>query len=221
MLNAIFTQGELTVTSFLICTATSMILGTLSGLLCMYRSRYSQSFVLTLAVLPVLVQVVIMLVNGNIGAGVAVAGAFSLVRFRSAQGSAREILLIFLSMSVGLATGMGYVGLAFLFFLIAGAFLLLLQFIHFGSGSEDVRVLKINVPEDIDYDNLFDDVLERYTANYELDSVKTAKMGTLYELDYKVSLKNVHAIKDMIDELRCRNGNLEISYGRPVNHELL
>ncbi len=163
-------------------------------------------------------QVIIMLVNGNIGTGVAVAGAFGLVRFRSAAGSAREISMIFLAMAIGLATGMGYFLIVALFFCIVAAFLLLLQRLRFGCEKENVRELKITIPETPDYDGLFDDLFRAYVSEAELERVKTSNMGTLYELDYKVILKDEHKTKAFLDELRSRNGNLNISFGsrRPV-----
>ena len=221
MLNSIITGTEITLSAFLICTAASLVLGLLTAALCMYKNRSSQSFVLALAVLPTVVQVVIMLVNGNIGAGVAVAGAFSLVRFRSASGSAREISLIFLSMAIGLATGMGYVVLAGLFFVILAAFLLVLQSLRFGAGRENVRELKITIGEDLDYDGLFDDLFQKYTTSAELERVKTTNMGTLYELRYNIVLRDEHSTKAFLDELRCRNGNLNIVCGKPVTREAL
>ena len=221
MLNSIIHGTEITLSGFLICTLVSLVLGVLTGGLCMLKSRYSQSFVLALAILPTMVQVVIMLVNGNIGTGVAVAGAFSLVRFRSASGSAREISLIFLAMALGLATGMGYVVLAALLFAIVAAFSLLLQALRFGGGREQERDLKITIGENLDYDGLFDDLFSRYTASAELERVKTTNMGTLYELEYKVVLKNESETKAFLDELRCRNGNLNIVCGKPVTKEAL
>jgi uncharacterized membrane protein YhiD involved in acid resistance len=167
------------------------------------------------------VQVIIMLVNGNIGTGVAVAGAFGLVRFRSAAGTAREISMIFLAMAIGLATGMGYVLIAALFFCIMAAFLLLLQQLRFGCEKENVRELKITIPENLDCDGLFDDLFRVYTYEAELERVRTSNMGTLYELDYKVILRDEHKIKAFLDELRSRNGNLNISCGRPVTKEAL
>ena len=221
MLDSIITGGTITVTSFLICTAVSLVLGLGTALLCMYKNRYSQSFAFTLAMLPAMVQVVIMLVNGNIGAGVAVAGAFTLVRFRSANGSAKEIALIFLAMSIGLATGMGYVVLAAIFFVIMALFALLLAAVKFGAGRDSERELKITIPENLDYDGLFDDLFERYTLSNELQRVKTTNMGTLYELNYKVTLRDEHETKAFIDELRTRNGNLNIVCGKPVSKEAL
>lgn len=221
MLDTIITGGEITLPSFLICTAVSLLLGVLMALLFLRQEKSSRSFALTLAMLPAVVQVIIMLVNGNIGTGVAVAGAFGLVRFRSAAGTAREISMIFLAMAIGLSTGMGYILIAALFFCIMAAFLLLLQRLRFGCEKENVRELKITIPENLDCDGLFDDLFGAYTSEAELERVKTSNMGTLYELDYKVILKDEHTIKPFLDELRSRNGNLNISFGRPVTKEAL
>ena len=221
MLNSIVTATEITLPAFLICTLVSLALGVCVALLCMYKNRYSQTFALTIAMLPAVVQIVIMLVNGNIGAGVAVAGAFSLVRFRSAPGNAREIGMIFLAMALGLATGMGYVVLAVIFFLIMAVFTLILTSLRFGTGRDSERSLKITIPENLDYDGLFDDLFERFTSSCELERVKTTNMGTLYELDYKIMLRDEHSTKNFIDELRCRNGNLNIVCGKPVAKEAL
>ena len=178
MLNSII-GTELTVSSFFICTAVSLLLGVGTALVAMYRAHTTQSFAVTLAILPAVVQLVIMLVNGNLGAGVAVAGAFSLVRFRSAPGTAREIGALFLAMALGLATGMGYVALAAVFFVIIAAVLLLLTRLDFGTRRTDERLLKITIPENLDYDGLFDDLLDTYTTAHTLERVKTANMGTL------------------------------------------
>ena len=221
MLNTIITGTEITLTSFLLCTAVSLVLGVLTALLSQVREKSSQSFALALAMLPAVVQVIIMLVNGNIGTGVAVAGAFGLVRFRSASGSAREISLIFLAMAIGLATGMGYVAAAVLFFVIMAAFLLLLQVLRFGAAAENVRTLKITIGENQDYDGLFDDLFQTYTVSSELERVKTSNMGTLYELEYRIVLRDEHRLKAFLDELRCRNGNLNIVCGRPVVKDAL
>ena len=214
MLDSILSSSALTASSFLICTAVSLVLGVGTALLCTYKSKYSQSFALTLAMLPAMVQVVIMLVNGNIGTGVAVAGAFGLIRFRSAPGTAREIGMIFLAMAIGLATGMGYVMLAALFFVIMAAFTLALTAARFGALDENERTLKITIPENLDYDGLFDDLFAKYTRSCELERVKTSNMGTLYELSYRVVLRETQPSKEFLDELRCRNGNLNISCGR-------
>lgn len=221
MLNTIITGTEITVSSFFICTAVSLLLGLGAAALSMYKARYSRSFVVTLAALPAMVQIVIMMVNGNIGAGVAVAGAFGLIRFRSAPGSAREIGLVFLATAIGLATGMGYVAIAAVFFGIIALFILLLTATGFGAGAAEERELKITIPENLDYDGLFDDLFEKYTRSAELDRVKTTNMGTLYELCYKVVLRDTRETKAFLDDIRTRNGNLNIVCGKPAVKESL
>ena len=220
MLNSIL-GTELTLTSFLICTGVSLLLGVGTALVAGSRSRSTQSLAVTLAILPAVVQAVIMLVNGSIGAGIAVAGAFSLVRFRSAPGTAREIAAIFLAMAIGLATGMGYVGLAALLFLILAGAMLALTALRFGQKEDAGRILKITIPEDLDYDGLFDDLFERYTTAHTLEKVKTTNMGTLYELRYRITLRQEPVPKVFLDELRCRNGNLNITCCREESHESL
>lgn len=220
MLNSIL-GTELTLTSFLICTGVSLLLGVGTALVAGYRSRSTQSLAITLAILPAVVQAVIMLVNGSIGAGIAVAGAFSLVRFRFAPGTAREIAAIFLAMAIGLATGMGYVGLAVLLFLILAGAMLALTALRFGQKEDAGRILKITIPEDLDYDGLFDDLFERYTTAHTLEKVKTTNMGTLYELRYRITLRQEPVPKVFLDELRCRNGNLNITCCREESHESL
>ena len=220
MLNSIL-GTELTLTSFLICTGVSLLLGVGTALVAGYRSRSTQSLAVTLAILPAVVQAVITLVNGSIGAGIAVAGAFSLVRFRSAPGTAREIAAIFLAMAIGLATGMGYVGLAALLFLILAGAMLALTALRFGQKEDAGRLLKITIPEDLDYEGLFDDLFTQYTTSHTLVRVKTSNMGTLYELRYRITLRQEPVSKVFLDELRCRNGNLNITCCREESHESL
>lgn len=199
---------------FMICTACSLILGAAIAGLYTFRSHASKSFVVTLALLPPMVQLVIMLVNGNLGTGVAVMGAFSLVRFRSVPGSAREIASIFLAMAVGLATGTGYVGVAAVSVAIIGLAGMLYTVTGFGENRNQEKELKITIPESLDYTGVFDDIFQQYTRRWELVQVRTANMGSLYRLDYRIILKNADKEKAFLDELRCRNGNLEISCGR-------
>ena len=223
MLESIITGTEITLSAFFICTAVSLVLGIAAAALSMFRAKgkYSQSYILTLAMLPALVQIVIMMVNGNIGAGVAVAGAFGLVRFRSAPGTAKEIGMVFLTTAIGLATGMGYVVIAAVFFAIIAAFTLVLTATRFGAGAADERELKITIPENLDYDGLFDDLFQKYTRSADLARVKTTNMGTLYELSYKITLRDGISTKQFIDELRERNGNLNIVCGKPVEKAVL
>lgn len=169
-----------------------------------------------LTVLPFLVQLVILLVNGNLGAGVAVAGAFSLVRFRSAPGSVRDITVIFLSMTVGLCCGMGYWAPAVLAALVTCG-LLLLQKKPQTDPCE--RELRVTIPENLDYNDLFSDLFAGYTASCKLLRVKTVNMGSLYSLHYLVRLKDPAGEKELLDAMRCRNGNLEISCGLPAEYK--
>lgn len=219
MFEGIFENGGgmvFSVSDFLICMGVSLVIGMFLALVYTYKSRYTKSFVITLAILPAVVCVVIMMVNGNVGAGVAVAGAFSLVRFRSAPGTAKEIGTIFLAMGAGLITGMGYLGYAVLFSLLLGLVMLFYQKIGFGEtrGGSKEKTLHITIPEDLDYTHVFDDLLEQYTSAAEVVSVKTTNMGSLFKLTYQITLKNVMEEKELIDALRCRNGNLEISITR-------
>lgn len=225
MLNQLLTDsvinGVVTVPSFLICVLVALALGIFTALVFTAQGCHTGSLAISLALLPPVVSVVIMLVNGNVGAGLAVAGTFALVRFRSVPGSAREITGLFLSVSLGLACGMGYVGLAVLFFLIMGATVLILSRMHFGEGSRSNRQLKITIPENLDYEELFDDLFEKYTLSHELVRVKTSNMGTLYELCYDVRLKGPGISKAFLDDIRCRNGNLTVICGREKEVEMI
>ena len=208
----LFESSTLSTADFLVCIFAALALGLLIALAYRFRSESTPSFMMTLAILPALVTVVIMMVNGNIGAGVAVAGAFSLIRFRSAPGSAREIAAIFLAMGTGLITGMGYIAYAALFAIIMCAALMIYTATGFGSPSADnKRVLRITIPEDLDYVGVFDKTFDDYTSRRDLVSVKTSNMGSLFKLRYDIELRDGVSEKDFIDQLRTRNGNLEIS----------
>ncbi|WP_313540624.1 DUF4956 domain-containing protein [Enterococcus sp.] len=201
--------------SLLICIAASLILGLLVAIVHMIKNVYTKNFVITLAVLPILVQSVIMLVNGNLGTGVAILGAFSLIRFRSVPGGSREITSVFWSMGIGLATGMGYVGYVVVFSIIVAFFLTLLYTVPFGDRQKTAeRELKITIPEDLDYPQLFDDIFDTYTHSAKLESVRTTTMGSLYELRYRLMLKDQAQEKQIIDEVRVRNGNLPVVLGK-------
>ena len=212
----IYSSGELSITIYLICLAASLVLGAAIAGVSAVKSRASKSFLLALVLLPAIVQTLIMLVNDNVGAGVAVMGAFSLVRFRSAPGSAKEIVGIFLAMAAGLATAKGYIALAALFVLIISAFILLSNFIKLKERDDLVRELRITVPEDLNYAHEFDDLFKKYTKSARLVNVKTSNMGSLYKLLYNIELKDEEQMQSFIDELRCRNGNLEIALMIPA-----
>lgn len=191
-----------------------MILGTAAAAIHMYKNTYTKGFIVTLAMLPLVVQVVIMLVNGNLGTGVAVAGAFSLIRFRSVPGTARDICAIFLSMVIGIATGTGYIFIGAALVAVFGVMTLIYVLTGFGGRRKPEKSLKITIPEGLDYTGVFDDLFEKYTTSCELEQVKTTNMGSLYQLKYVIRLKSAEIEKQFIDDLRCRNGNLEISCGK-------
>ncbi len=206
----------ISLTDFLLCIGCALVLGLLLAGAYMYRSRYTKSFIVTLALLPTVVCVVIMMVNGNIGAGVAVAGAFSLVRFRSVPGTAKEITMLFLAMGAGLIAGMGYLGFAILFTVILCLFTLIYSHLNFGTrkNSAMYKTLNITIPEDLDYPGVFEPVLEQYASSYDLIRVKTTNMGSMFRLTYNLTLRDPAREKELIDQLRCRNGNLEISVSK-------
>lgn len=206
----------ITVTDFLLCIGCPLLVGLLLAFGYMYRSRYTKSFVLTLALLPAVVCVVIMMVNGNVGAGVAVAGAFSLVRFRSVPGTAKEISMLFLAMGAGLIVCMGYLAYAFLFTAIMCGVSMLYNRMDFGMRRKAAvyKTLNITIPEDLDYSSVFEEILDVYCVAYELVRVKTTNMGSLFRLTYDLTLRDGAQEKEMIDKLRCRNGNLEITVSK-------
>lgn len=200
--------------TFLACMAASLLLGVVIAGIYMFRNTYTKGFVVTLALMPAIVQMVIMLVNGNLGTGVAVMGAFSLVRFRSVPGTAKEISSIFLAMAVGLATGMGYIGIAAFFVIIMGVANIIFTVSKFGENPANMKALRITIPESLDYTNVFDEVFAQYLKRWELIQVKTTNMGSLFKLEYQIVLKNTEDEKKLMDDLRCRNGNLEILCSR-------
>ena len=206
----------ISITDFLLCLGFSLVLGLIMAFAYMYRTRYTKSFVVTLALLPAVVCVVIMLVNGNVGTGVAVAGAFSLVRFRSVPGTAKEICTLFLAMGAGLIAGMGYLGFSVLFTVIMCAMFLLYNRLDFGTkkNAETYKTFSITIPEDLDYSGVFDDIFAEYTLSHDLARVKSTNMGSMFKLTYNVVLRDVSREKEMIDKIRCRNGNLEITVSK-------
>ncbi len=214
--DTVFTSATLTGEEFLYATLCSILCGFLIALLYRIKNKPSKSFMITLVVLPAAVQMVIMLVNGNVGTGVAVAGAFSLVRFRSAPGKGQEMAVIFVDMAVGLATGMGYLGFAAIFAAVISILMLILDLTGFGGKNDSERVLKITVPENLDYEGKFDSVFEKYLSSWTIDEVKTTNMGSLYKITYGVKIRPDVSAKAMMDEIRTGNGNLEVSLSRPV-----
>ncbi len=202
-------SGSFSVGEYLLCLLFAGICGLIAALSLSRESTVSRSFLISLVVLPIIVTTVIMMVNGNVGTGIAVAGAFSLVRFRSAAGRARDISAIFLVMTSGLACAAGYPVIALLFTLIASGVILLLSRVPMSC--DRFLALHITVPETLHFANAFDDLFEQYTKSRELVKAKTSNMGSLYKLDYKIEMKDLSAVQEFLDALRCRNGNLEIA----------
>lgn len=226
MLGSIFesastTAMTMTMEEALICMAAALVMGLVIAGVYMICGHYTANFVVTLALLPVLVQAVIMMVNGNLGTSVAVLGAFSLIRFRSAAGSSREISSIFFSMAVGLAAGMGQLGYAALLTVVVSAVMLVMHYLHFGERLGEQQ-LKIMIPENLDYSSVFDDIFSEFTRKCDLERVKTTNLGTMYELTYRIVMKKPEKEREMLDEIRCRNGNLTVICGRvQINQEAL
>lgn len=216
------TTGTYQVGSALICTGAALLLGLIIALVYMSDGKYSKNFTVSLVILPALIQSIITMVNGNLGTSVAVLGAFSLVRFRSVPGNSKDISYIVFAMAVGLATGVGFVSFAALMTLVIGITFLILSKTKFGEQKNLEKELKITIPEDIDYTSIFDDLFAKFTKKISLEIVKTTNLGSMYELHYKVILKDNNEEKKLIDELRCRNGNLPIVCSRPkMNKEEL
>lgn len=203
-------SGGFSLGLYLLCLLTAGVCGAIAALALSRENGISRSFLISLVVLPIIVSTVILMVNGNVGTGIAVAGAFSLVRFRSAAGKARDISAIFLVMTAGLACAAGYLAIALLFTLIASGVMLALS--RMPMRCERFVSLHITVPESLHFMDAFDDLFARYTKSHKLTKAKTSNMGSLYKLEYQVELKDPAAMQSFLDELRCRNGNLEIAF---------
>lgn len=218
MLNSILgSSGELSIENLLICSLVSILLGLLIAFVHMKTSRYGKNFLVTLAVLPILVQSVILMTNGNLGTSLAIVGTFSLVRFRSVPGTSKEIMSIFFAMTIGLASGMGHLVFAGIVTVIVSFVIILLSKTKFGEGRGCEKILKITIPENLDYETVFDDIFQEYLNSFRLDMVKTVNLGSLFELSYSVNIKKNISEKEFIDEIRSRNGNLKICLSHPMD----
>lgn len=213
MASVINGAGSVSVQAALLCTCVSLVLGLVIAAVYMLQGEYTKNFVVTLLLLPALVQAVIMLVNGNLGTGVAIMGAFSLVRFRSVPGTSREISGVFYAIVVGLATGMGYLAYAVMITVIVGA-VMLVSYKVVGHAGVQQHLLRIVISEDLDYEGVFEDILQKYTKTARLIQVKTINMGSMYELRYEIALAKDALVKEMIDYIRTRNANLTVSCSR-------
>ncbi len=213
MFDSVFTSASVTVTEFFTMAGVSLVAGLLYAWIMSFRVRSTKRFFLVNAILPFVIATVIAFVSGNIGAGVAFGGAFALIRFRSAQGTADELASILIAMCGGVAFGMGYlgygalilIGLAALYFAIS----LLPIFEHRAQAQE--KLLRVTIPESLDYIDVFDDTFAHYLKSYENVGVKTTGMGSMFRLSFKIRLKDPKEEKAFIDELRTKNGNLEIA----------
>lgn len=206
--------GSLTIGEALICTIVSLLLGFVIAAAYMASGSYTKNFAMTLVFLPALVQIVIMMVNGNLGTSVAVLGTFSLVRFRSVPGSSREISNIFFAMAVGLATGMGFLSFAVFITVLLAFLFFVLSKTKFGEGRQQKRVLKITIPENLEYEGVFGDIFEAFTTSHQLEKIKSTNLGSMFELSYQIELKKKIKEKEMLDAIRCRNGNLTVLLSR-------
>ena len=215
----IFTDTAVDPTMMMLAIGVSLLLGLVIAKVYQFKTVYSKSFVMSLALLPTLIAIVIFLVNGSLGAGVAVMGAFSLIRFRSAPGGAKELVSIFLVMTIGIAIGMGYLVFATVFTLIMSLAMLLLEVVNFGQMKHSMRQLTIVIPESLDYESIFDDIFNKAANHVELANVKTSDMGSLFKIKYILQLNGRMTEKELIDALRTRNGNLEIAISRYITKE--
>lgn len=215
----IFTDTAVDPAMMMLAIGVSLLLGLVIAKVYQFKTVYSKSFVMSLALLPTLIAIVIFLVNGSLGAGVAVMGAFSLIRFRSAPGGAKELVSIFLVMTIGIAIGMGYLVFATVFTLIMSLVMLLLEVVNFGQMKHSMRQLTIVIPESLDYESIFDDIFNQAANHVELANVKTSDMGSLFKIKYIIQLNGRMTEKELIDALRTRNGNLEIAISRYITKE--
>ena len=222
MLESIFESANNATISLgdcVICIGVAILLGIVISLTHKFTTKSTPNFLLTLAILPVLVQVVILLINGNLGTSLAVAGAFSLIRFRSMPGNSKEIISVFWAMTIGLALGMGYVAYSVIVTVIVAVLFVVLSKIIEDSSDNLKRKLKVVIPENLDYEEVFNDIFEKYTDKCELQKVKTTNMGSMYELSYFVTLKKGKKAKELMDDIRVRNGNMLVMVERAIVEE--
>ena len=212
--------NELTLQSLLICSGVSIILGLVVAFTHKLTSKYNKNFLISLTIIPLMVEAIMIMVNGSLGTGIAVAGAFSLIRFRSMPGTAREILSILISMTIGLVLGMGYIGFAIIITVLSCLFIVIFNNISIFENNKE-KILKITIPEDLDYTEVFDKEFDKYLDKYEITQVKTTNMGSLFELTYLVNVKKNIKEKEFIDKLRIKNGNLKIVLSKPLEENNL
>ena len=212
--------SELTLQTLLICSGVSIVLGLVVAFTHKLTSKYNKNFLITLTIIPLMVEAIMIMVNGSLGTGIAVAGAFSLIRFRSMPGTAREILSILISMTLGLVLGMGYIGFTIIITILSCLFIIIFSNINLFENNKE-KILKITIPEDLDYTEVFDKEFDKYLDRYEITQVKTTNMGSLFELTYLVNIKKNINEKEFIDKLRIKNGNLKIVLSKTLEENNL
>lgn len=210
---SIFAIDGMTTGQFFICLGAALVLGAALAFMSLYKNNPSKSFLLTLFILPLCVEIIIMLVNRSIGTGLAIAGTFSLLRFRSVPASARDIVTLLIGTVIGFTLGRGLIYISVIFTVICFLVILLASNIKIGGAYSDVKMLRVTVPEDLEYENMFDDIFTEYTTEHVLEYSKTTNMGALYELKYRVALKKGVSSKEFMDKIRVRNGNLTVCLG--------
>ena len=219
MLDSIL-NGSLTIDVLSICVISAIILGLIIAITHKITSKYNKNFLITLTLIPLAVEAIMIMVNGSLGTGIAVAGAFSLIRFRSIPGTSREILSIFIAMTIGIVLGMGFIGYAVIITIVTSLLIILFNKINIFENNKD-KLLKITIPENLDYTDIFNDEFKEYLNSYEINQVKTTNMGSLFEITYIVNLKNNINEKEFIDKLRIKNGNLKIVLSKPLEENNL
>ncbi|MGN1032682.1 MAG: DUF4956 domain-containing protein [Intestinibacter sp.] len=219
------TSGEsFTFINAIIVLVTSIVLGLIISLSYMKtnsKDRFGSNFSVTLVMLPVIIAIIILLVGNNVARAFSLAGAFSIIRFRSAPGDPKDIAYIFFTLAVGLACGMGYIGYSVLFTFVLCSVMLILEKVNFGTNKEKTMELKIVVPEDLNFEGVFDSILNEYTNSYSVERVRTRDFGALFEITYLIKLKQDVSSKNLLDELRCKNGNLNISLTSSISESKL
>ncbi len=227
MFEAIFntttTSTSISLTSALLTIIISFVLGGIISFTYMKSSNkgvYSQNFALTLVLLPTVIAIIILLVGSNVARAFSLAGAFSIIRFRSTAGDPKDIGYVLFTMAAGLACGVGFFGYALLFTIILCLLMIILYYIDFGKKNTSQKLLKITIPEDLDYEGAFDDIFNEFTTNYVLRKIKTMDLGSLFQLVYVVTMDNGINSKEFLDALRCRNGNLNITLSMYTDHEM-
>lgn len=219
MLSSILNE-DITLTKIIIIFLSSIILGLIIALTHKITSKYTKNFLISLTIIPLMVSAIILAVNGSLGTGIAVAGAFSLIRFRSVPGTSKEILSILTSMTLGLVLGTGYIFYGIIITIVFALMVLLFSKIKLFDNNDN-KILKILVPENLDYSDVFNDEFKQYLESYEINQVKTTNMGSLFEITYLVNLKKNINEKEFIDKLRIKNGNLKINLSKPLEENTL